>query len=83
MKNPTLLEQYKFAKKMYRITMPSISVVWLLAAVIMFILYPKIPWLGIIFLGMASLTIIIYVFVNKYLNKKIAELESKDDSDEK
>ena len=79
MKNFTLLEQYKFSKKIYSISMPLTAISLLIVALIMFFLHPNIPWLGIIFLAMAGMTMIIFVFVRKYMNKKIAELESKDD----
>ncbi len=81
MKNFTLLEQYKFTKKVYDIVMPLISVILFIVAVIMFIIRSNIPWLGIIFIGMAVLTIVIYFCIRKYLNKKITELESDNKTD--
>ncbi len=77
MRNFTLLERYKFAQKVYGIAMPLISVILFIVAVIMFIIRPNIPWLGVIFLVMTVLTIVIYFFIRKYLNKKITELESE------
>lgn len=78
MKNFTLLEQYKFSKKIYSFSMPLIAGALFIVAVIMFFIHQNMPWLGIIFLVLAGMTMVIFVFVRKYLNKKIAELESKD-----
>lgn len=78
MKHFTLLEQYKFVKKAYGIAMPLISLIFFVIAVVMFFKYSNMIWPGFIFLGIAIMVLIIYIFIRKYLNKKIIELASQD-----
>ncbi len=78
MKKITLLEHYKFTKKIYSFAMPLISLAFFVMSIVTFFKYSNMIWSGFIFLGIAIMVLVIYIFIRKYLNKKIIELESRD-----
>lgn len=77
LKVETLLDQYKLDRAMYRIVMPIASIGLVIVAIV-FVLITKIWWGGLIFLGIAAMTAIMYIFIIRYFNKLIKELEEKE-----
>lgn len=78
MKSTSLLDVYKLNRKVLGITMPVFAVLWVIAAVIVWVVLPEIWWIGLVFLAMSILTLLIYIFIRKFINKKIKELEVVD-----
>ncbi len=75
----SLLEQYKFSWKMLSISMPISAVVFFVFGIILSVINGKFLWWGLVIgLAIALMIIIIYIFIRKYMLRKIAELEQQE-----
>lgn len=72
----SLLEQYKMSRKLI-IYMLFVAVGFVIAAIVVITKFSKIWWIGLIFLGIAVFTTVMYFFIRSYLNKKIKVLEEE------
>lgn len=66
----SLLEQYTLSRNTIRILLPIVAIAFIITAIVVVIILHKSWWLGLIFLGLATITAIMCVFMLKYLNKK-------------
>ncbi len=77
MKFMDLLEQYKFSLKTIKVTMPIMSLVWFIFAVVVWIFYSAIYWVGIIFAAIGIVVLVMFFIIKNYLVKRINYLENE------
>ena len=78
MKTYSLLDVYKLKRKILGVMMPIAATVFLLLAIIILIAMPTIWWGSLILFGIALGLILLCIFIRKYIDKKIKELEEKE-----
>ena len=78
MKTYSLLDIYKLNRKILGVMMPIAATVFLLLAVIILVAMPAVWWVSLILFGIALGLILLCIFIRKYIDKKIKELEEKE-----
>lgn len=73
----TLLDQYKFSFKVIGVSMPILSAAMILTGIIISIVMREVFWVGLIITAIGLLTILEFFLIRKYLVKKIAQLQQK------
>ncbi|MCM1359381.1 MAG: hypothetical protein NC183_02480 [Corallococcus sp.] len=74
----SLSDYYEWSLKNISIAMPVSAVILFVAAVVVGIKYSQIYWLGILFAALGFITIVMFVFIRRYMLRKIAELKQKE-----
>ena len=77
------LRGYKFSKIVYSIAMPIFSLFLLIKSIIAFRDYPDMPSEGIRLLVGAVVIFVGFLIMNKYMSKKIADIQAEIDAEEK
>lgn len=77
MKTYSLLDIYKLNRKILGVMMPIAATVFLLLAVIILVVMPTVWWVSLILFGIALGLILLCIFICKYINKKIRDLEKE------
>ncbi len=77
MKFMDLLEQYKFSLKTIRVSMPIMSLVWFIFAIVVWIFYSAIYWVGIIFAAIGIVVLVMFFIIKNYLVKQINYMEKE------
>ena len=67
----SLLEQYELSLKTTSVSMPLGAIILIVGGIIAAIKYSKVFWVGIILGALGLLVIVMFVFIRKYLLKKI------------
>ena len=83
MKLKSLLRGYKFSKIVYSIAMPIFSLFLLIKAILAFRDYPDMPSEGVRLLVGAVVIFVGFLIMNKYMSKKIADIQAEIDAEEK
>ena len=78
MKTYSLLDVYKLNRKILGVMMPIAATVFLLLAVIILVAMPAVWWVSLILFGIALGLILLCIFICKYIDKKIRDLEEKE-----
>ena len=78
MKTYSLLDIYKLNRKILGVMMPIAATVFLLLAVIILVAMPAVWWVSLILFGIALGLILLCIFIYKYIDKKIRDLEEKE-----
>ncbi len=77
MKFMDLLEQYKFSLKTIRVSMPIMSLVWFIFAIVVWIFYSAIYWVGIIVSSIGIVVLVMFFIIKNYLVKQINYMEKE------
>ena len=83
MKLKSLLRGYKFSKIVYSIAMPIFFIFLLIKSILAFKEYPNMPSEGWRLLIIAVALLIGFLIMNKYMSKKIADIQAEIDAEEK
>ena len=78
MKINSLLDQYELSLKTTSISMPLGAIIFIVGGIIACIKYSQIFWVGIILGVLGVIEIVMFVFIRRYLLKKIAELKQQE-----
>lgn len=74
----TLLEQYELSLKSISIGMPLGAIIFIAAGIIFGIKYSQVFWIGIILGALGLLDIVMFVFIRRYILKRITELKQQE-----
>ena len=78
MKIKTLEDQYILSYNLLKVVMPLASIVFFIAGVVLAIALKEVWWCGLILIGIGGLTLVEFIFIRKYLLKKIDQLKSNE-----
>ncbi|MDE7213249.1 MAG: hypothetical protein K2N42_01560, partial [Anaeroplasmataceae bacterium] len=78
MKIKTLEDQYILSYNLLKVVMPLASIIFLITGVVLAIALKEVWWGGLILIGIGGLTLVEFIFIRKYLLKKIDQLKSNE-----
>lgn len=74
----TLLDEYKLNQKALLISVGISCMILVISAIVSFIKKSSSSWLGFLFLGIALVLLVEGYFINRYMKKRIKELQEKE-----
>lgn len=74
-KNVTLKEQYVREKKKNMVLMPISAATFIILGIAFCIIFSEVFWVGLIVIATGLGTLLLFLVLNRYLTKKILEIE--------
>lgn len=77
-KTYSLSEQYEFSLKTISIGMPLCAIILVVAGIVCCIMEQVATWVGILLISLGVLVVAMYIFMRKYMLKRIDELKQQE-----